>query len=250
MTPWVGKGGKPTAAAWHHAAHFAVNDEIQPGHNVPAPVKTEALVGYTKTALWLRFVARDPHPADIRIKYREHDNFANNDEYVGIIFNPFNDTQFGYEFFCTVGGVELDAFRQQNNEYDSYDTIWYCDAHLTRDGYVVTMEIPLTSLKFPHSDRSQSWRILFFRSWARKVRPQIVAVKFRYTTNSSLCQAELVRPATPIPAQNRNFQIIPVLGGNGRCRPHEFGLAQGAVVVVIEQLHLVPGRTRADGNAH
>ncbi|HJU27190.1 MAG TPA: hypothetical protein VJ722_10970, partial [Rhodanobacteraceae bacterium] len=193
IATWTGSDGKPTADTWQHAAHFRLDNEIQPGHNVAAPVATEVAVGYTPTALWLHFVAQDPRPADVRIKYRQHDGFNNNDEYVGIIFSPFNDTQWGYEFFCSTGATELDSFRQQNNEYSSFDAIWYCNAHLTPTGYVVTMQIPFRSLKFPHSDEPQTWRMLFFRNWARNVRHQITQVKLDYNNNCTLCQAELVR---------------------------------------------------------
>ncbi len=211
LAPWLGANGKPTAATWRHAARFAVDNEIQPGHNVPAPVQTEVFAGYTKTALWLRFVARDPHPTNIRIKYRQHDDFDNGDEYVGIIFSPFNDTQFAYEFFCSAGGTEMDMFRQQNQEYSAYDAIWNCHAHLTPHGYIVVMEIPFSSLKLPHSSQPQTWRILLFRNWARKVRRQITQVKLNYDSNCLLCDAEPVRTATPIASPSRNFQIIPSL---------------------------------------
>lgn len=211
LSPWLGTSGNPTAEAWRHAAHFAIDNEIQPGHNLPAPVKTEAFVGYTQTSLWLRFVAEDPDPADIRVKYRQHDDISNNEDYVGIIFNPFNDSQFAYEFLCSAGGTERDSFRQQNTEYDSWDTVWNCEAHVTAHGYVVTIEIPFSSLKIPHNDHPQLWRIVFFRNWARSVRHQITQVKLDYNNPCILCQAEVVRTATPIAAPDRNFQIIPSL---------------------------------------
>lgn len=211
LTPWLGANGKPIAATWRHAARFAVDNEIEPRHNAPTPVDTEVLVGYTQTDLWLRFIADDPHPAGIRVKYRQHDDITNNDDYVGIIFNPFNDSQFAYEFLCSAGGTERDSFRQQNTEYDSWDTVWNCEAHQTLHGYAVTIEIPFSSLKIPHNDRSQLWRIVFFRNWARSIRHQITQVKLDYNNACIMCQAEVVRTATPIAAPDRNFQIIPSL---------------------------------------
>ncbi|HET6726088.1 MAG TPA: DUF5916 domain-containing protein [Gammaproteobacteria bacterium] len=209
ISPWADSDGNPGAAAWDHAAHFAVDNEIQPGRNQPAPVPTTVAVGYTRDALWLHFVARDPNPDAVRFRYRRHDQFDNDDDYVGIIFSPFNDTQWGYEFFCSAGGTELDSFRQQGNEYNSFDAIWYCNAAVTPDGYTVTMEIPFSSVKFPHSGRPQTWRLLLFRNWARSVRHQIDQVRFDYNSNCTLCQAELVRTATPIEAHGANVQIIP-----------------------------------------
>ncbi|HEX7338519.1 MAG TPA: DUF5916 domain-containing protein [Rhodanobacteraceae bacterium] len=209
LAPWAGPDGAPGSAAWRHAARFAVDNEIDPGHNRPAPVATEVLVGYTKKALWLRFVAHDPRPDDLRIKYRQRDEFDNNDDYVGLIFSPFNDTQWGYEFFCSAGGTEMDMFRLNGNEYSSFDAIWYCHARRTRHGYTVTMQIPFRSLTFPHSDRPQAWRMLFFRNWARRVRHQITQIKMDYNSNCFLCQAKVVHTATPIQAHDAGLQIIP-----------------------------------------
>lgn len=211
LAPWMSSDGKPTAATWRHAARFSVDNEIQPGRNRPAPVKTGVFVGYTPTTLWLRFVARDPHPADIHVKYRPHDGIDNSGEYVGMIFSPFNDTQWGYEFFCNVGATELDMFRQQGNEYSSFDAIWYCNAQLTDNGYTVTMQIPFTSLKFPHSNQAQTWRVIFFRNWARSLRHQITQIKLDYNSGCILCQAEVVRTQTPIGTHGLGLQIIPSL---------------------------------------
>ncbi|MGH8147611.1 MAG: DUF5916 domain-containing protein, partial [Rhodanobacteraceae bacterium] len=124
---------------------------------------------------------------------------------------PFNDTQFAYAFFCSAGGTEFDEFRQHGTEYSAYDTIWNCHAHLTPHGYVVVMEIPFSSFKLPHSSQPQNWLVLFYRSWARKVRHQIAQAKLNYDSNCTMCDAELVRTATPIPASDRNFQVIPSL---------------------------------------
>ncbi|MGH8128192.1 MAG: DUF5916 domain-containing protein, partial [Gammaproteobacteria bacterium] len=209
LSGWVGAQGEPGPAAWRHAEHVPIADEIQPGHNLPAPVKTTVFIGYTQQALWLRFVAIDPHPGDIRVKYRTRDNFDNNDDYVGLIFNPFNDTQWGYEFFCNAGGTELDSYRQQGNEYSSFDAIWSCNARRTPNGYVVVMKIPFRSIKFPHSGNPQTWRMVFFRNWARSVRHQIIQMHLDFNNNCVMCQAQTFRTETPINAHGTNLQIIP-----------------------------------------
>ncbi len=212
ISPWIGTNGKPGPAAWEHAAHFSIGYEIDPEHNAPAPVSTRAQIGYTSKALWLRFLASDPHPGNIPIRYREHDNISSSsDGFVGMFFSPFNDTQWAYEFFCTAGGVEWDAFRQQNNEYSSFNAVWSCHAKRTATGYEVVMKIPFSSIKFPHSDKPQTWRILLFRNWPRNLRHQLSSVRFNYNSNCSLCQAQIVHTATPVTAGSANFQLIPAI---------------------------------------
>jgi hypothetical protein len=209
LSAWVDARGVPNRATWRHAARLSLSYEIRPGHNLPAPVATTVFIGYTQQALWLHFVATDPHPDNIQIKYRTRDNIDRNDDYVSFIFSPFNDTQWAYEFSCNAGGIEMDAFRQQGREYDSFNAIWTCRAHRTSSGYVVTMKIPFHSIKFPHSDRPQTWRMIFFRNWARSVRHQIVQSHLNFNNDCLLCQAEIFRTATPIQAQGANWQIIP-----------------------------------------
>jgi len=209
LSSWVKPGGRPGPTAWRHAARLSIDNEIQPGHNRPAPVKTRVFIGYTKTALWLRFVAHDPHPGRIRLKYRNRDNFDDDDDYVGLIFSPFDDSQWGYELFCNAGGTQSDQYRQGNTEYSSFDAIWNCRAHITNDGYVVVMKIPFRSLKFPHSDRPQTWRMVFFRNWARNVRHQIVQMRLNYDSNCILCQSPVFHTAAPIHSNGANVQIIP-----------------------------------------
>ena len=212
ITHWVDAAGKPGPEAWQHAAHFSIAYEINPGHNAPAPVSTRAAIGYTSNALWLRFMAEDPHPKNIHVRYREHDNISSSsDGFVGLFFSPFNDTQWAYEFFCTAGGVEWDAFRQQGNEYSSFNAVWSCHARRTATGYEVVMKIPFSSIKFPHSHKPQVWRMLLFRNWPRNLRHQLASNRLDYNSNCTLCQAQVVRTATPINASSANFQLIPAI---------------------------------------
>ncbi len=212
LTPWLGKHGAPGRKAWRHAAHFSIPYEIDPEQNGPAPVATRVDAGYTAHALWLRFRAYDPHPQDIHAPYREHDDISNTaDDYVGVFLSPFDDTQWAYELFCTAGGVEWDAFRLQNNEYSSWDTVWGCEASRTAYGYRVLMRIPFASIKFPHRDSPQKWGVMFFRNWPRTLRHQMLSRPIDYDSSCTLCSQALVRTATPIKVRRRNFQLIPAV---------------------------------------
>ncbi len=212
LTSWLGKSGTPGKSAWRHAAHFSISYEVNPGHNTPAPVATQVDAGYTRDALWLRFEARDPHPADIGLRYREHDDMENfSDDFVGIMLSPFNDTQWAYELFCTAGGVEWDAFRQQNNEYSSWDAVWTCNAARTASGYEVVMKIPFASIKFPHSPAPQRWGIIFFRNWPRRIRHQLFSQPLNYDSSCTLCSMVSARTATAVKTSPTDFQLIPAV---------------------------------------
>jgi hypothetical protein len=212
LTPWLSKSGKPAREAWRHAARFSIPYETDPGHNIPAPVATRVDAGYTAQALWLRFRARDPHPGDIRFRYREHDDISSySDDFLGVFLSPFDDDQWAYEFFCAAGGTEYDAFRQQNNEYYSWDAVWSCSASRTADGYQVVMRIPFASIKFPHSPAPQRWALVFFRNWPRNVRHQLFSRRINYDSNCTLCSMLPVRTATAVKATPADLQLIPAI---------------------------------------
>jgi hypothetical protein len=230
LTRWLGKNGKPGRVAWRHAAHFSIPYEIDPGHDTPAPVSTRVDVGYTAHALWLRFLARDPHPADIGVRYREHDDIASDaDDYVGVFLSPFDDYQWAYELFCTAGGTEWDAFRQQNSEYSSWDAVWSCSASRTATGYRVVMRIPFSSIKFPHSPAPQRWALVFFRNWPRNLRHQLLSRPLDYDSSCTLCSLQQVRTATPIKTTPADLQLIPAVTviRTDRKRSSPRGLRQG-----------------------
>ena len=231
LTPWLGKLGKPGAAAWRHAAHFSIPYETYPELNAPAPVSTRLDAGYTAHALWLRFLARDPHPAQILGRYREHDDISSDsDDYVGVFLSPFDDLQWAYEFMCTAGGTEWDAFRQQNNEYSSWDAVWSCSASRTASGYTVVMKIPFASIKFPHSGQPQRWALMFFRNWPRNLRHQLLSRPINYDSSCTLCSLMPMRTAGPIETRPTDVQVIPAvtLIRTDTRKGSTSGLAQGS----------------------
>jgi hypothetical protein len=212
LGPWLQKNGEPGEAAWQHAAHFSIAYEISPGHNTPAPAATEVDAGYSADALWLRFEAQDPHPADIGLHYRVHDGVMSTfDDFVGIFLSPFNDAQWSYELFCSAGGAEWDAFRQQNNEYSSWDAVWSCTASRTAAGYQVVMKIPFASIKFPHSPDPQRWGLIFFRNWPRNLRHQLFSRPLDFDSNCTLCSMEPMQTATAIKTTPADVQLIPAV---------------------------------------
>lgn len=210
LSSWLGKNGKLEQTAWLHAAHFSIPYETDPAHNAPAPVSTSVDAGYTADALWLRFQAQDPHPDDIVLRYREHDDLASySDDFVGVFLSPFDDDQWAYEIMCTAGGAEWDAFRQQNNEYSSWDAVWSCSASRTASGYQVVMSIPFASIKFPHTPAPQHWALMFFRNWPRNLRHQLLSRPLNYDSNCTLCSMLPVRTETAIKTSPADVQLIP-----------------------------------------
>lgn len=176
---------------WREALKVELNYEVQPGENIPPPVRTEALITYGDRDLYVAFHAYDPEPAKIRAHFKDRDQ-AFRDDFVGLILDTFNDKRRGYEFFVNAVGSQGDLSRNEvtsgNTEDETWDAIWESAGRITADGFVVEMAIPFSSLRFPRTNGGQTWRIGFFRAYPRTVRHQIFQVPLDRNNNCFFCQ--------------------------------------------------------------
>lgn len=176
---------------WGRALTLTLDFEVSPGDSVPPPVRTEVLLAYDERTLYVAFRAYDPEPTAIRAHLTDRDKPYRND-YVGVIFDTFDDQRRGYEFFSNPLGVQMDMLRNEvgsgDNEDFSWDAIWDSAGRITADGYTVEMAIPLGSLRFPEDDGEQAWGFTAVRSYPRTVRHQILLNPVDRDRNCFACQ--------------------------------------------------------------
>ena len=58
---------------WQQALKIELPYEVQPGDNIPAPVKTEVYIIHTENNLYIGFKAYDPEPEKIRAHFNDRD---------------------------------------------------------------------------------------------------------------------------------------------------------------------------------
>lgn len=200
-------------AVWGQVEPVLLEYEVNPGENVPAPVRTEFLIAYDTHALYFAFRAYDPDPSAIRAHLTDRDR-AYRDDYVGIMLDTFNDKRRGYEFFVNPLGVQMDLARNEvggdRTEDDTWDAIWSSAGRLTPEGYVVEAAIPFSSLRFPRTAGEQAWRLAPFRAYPRKVRHQVFSIPLQRDNNCFFCQIPLFVGFSGI-APGRNLEIDPTL---------------------------------------
>jgi hypothetical protein len=111
--------------AWAEALVLNLDYEVQPGENIPPPVRTEILVSYDDEHVYFGFRAFDPDPDRIRARYSDRDE-AWSDDFVGVAIDTFNDERRAYELLANPLGVQMDAINDDvMNEYDdSWNAIW------------------------------------------------------------------------------------------------------------------------------
>ncbi len=196
---------------WQQATRFELPYEIQPAENTPADVRTTVYLAENGEHLLIAFVAEDPDPAKIRAFLRDRDS-AYHDDFVGVVLDTFDDERRAYEFFVNPLGAQMDLINDEahNGEDDSWDGLWDSYGRITSTGYVVEMEIPFSTLRFPAGKSIQQWGADFLRIRPRAVRHQYSRVKNDRNVPCGLCQAGRIRGFAGI-HPGSNLEVNPTL---------------------------------------
>jgi len=173
---------------WEKALVLELNYEVQPGENIAPPVKTEVLLANNKTHLFIAFRAFDPEPSKIRAWISDRDD-TNNQDWVGVILDTFNDERRSFDFLCNPLGVQTDFIEVSDGDGGSWDTIWDSGGRINDRGYFVEMSIPFSSLRFQRKEGDQVWGFDAVRSYHRNVRHHIGTFPRDRSNNCYLCQS-------------------------------------------------------------
>jgi hypothetical protein len=198
-------------AVWQQALVIPLEYETRPGENIEAPVKTDVLLAYDNTNLYIAFRAFDPDPKAIRASISDHDQLGG-DDWVGVVLDTFNDERRHYEFISTAGGVLYDAIATTDVDGTAWDAIWDGTGKINSEGYIVEMAIPFSSLNFQRTDGEQIWGFDGVRSYPRDVDHRMGTFPRDRSNNCLLCQAEKIigfEGATP----GKNIEIDPTISG-------------------------------------
>jgi hypothetical protein len=203
--------------AWRSATEVELMYETEPGENIPARVKTLAYLMEDGVNLYIGFEASDPDPSAIRAYLRDRDS-AWNDDFVGIMIDPYNDGHRAVEFYSTPLGVQMDVTYDESSlqggdfgkEDESWDAIWDSAGHIGADGYAVEIKIPLTQLRFPTGDGVKTWGIYLYRSYPREKTYSFSNTAHDRGNNCFLCQFVELRGLENV-QPGRDLELVPTL---------------------------------------
>jgi hypothetical protein len=203
--------GRLDEPAWREALRLDLPYEVHPGENLPAPVRTEALLTYDASRFYAAFRASDPDPKAIRARLTDRDT-AFLDDFVGLVVDTFNDERRAFEFFVNPMGVQMDLVVDDvaGSEDSSWDAIWESAGALTPDGYLVEMAIPYTSLRFQRGRSAQDWGLDLVRIYPRDRRILLAMNPRDRNTDCYLCQASKISGFDGV-SPGRNLEITPTL---------------------------------------
>jgi hypothetical protein len=157
--------------AWKHVEIINLPYESYPGENIPAPVKTECLITFDKSKLYIGFRCFDPEPGKIRAHLMDRDDVGefSQDDHVAVTIDTFNDERRAFRFAVSSLGVQTDAlFSEIDRQKDyTWDAIWKSAAKKTDFGYVVELAVPFTQLRFRDTTEKLTWGFSIERSYPR-----------------------------------------------------------------------------------
>lgn len=136
--------GKLEKPAWQEALVIELPYETWPGENITAPVRTEALLVYTKSYLYVGFRAFDPDPEKIRANFTERDQIYD-DDFIALFLDTFNDERRAFALRSNPLGVQADDIKVTSLEESSvsWDAIYESERLLTDSGYAAKWRFPL-----------------------------------------------------------------------------------------------------------
>src|SRR6267143_3505500 len=157
--------GKLDDEVWKTAAVLKDFYQIQPGDNLIPENRTEVRLGYDARFLYIAFHCFDD-PAKVRATVAKRDNIWD-DDYVGILFDTFNDQRRAYEFDFNPLGVQADgSWTEGQGEDFSLDLVMESKGMITSDGYTIEVAIPFKSLRYV-AGKDKLWGVHFWRRTKR-----------------------------------------------------------------------------------
>jgi hypothetical protein len=123
----------------------------------PASERTEVMVLYTPTTLYIGFRCFDSHPAQIVAKEMEYDGRLFRDDSLIVMLDTFHDHRNAYFMETNPNGAILDALSSDEgrNLNSDWDGVWSAASRITPEGWTSEMAIPFATLRF--DPRLDTW---------------------------------------------------------------------------------------------
>jgi hypothetical protein len=194
---------------WTGAAYIDQFSEIEPGENIRPPVFTEAWITYDDENLYVAFKAHDD-PRQIRASLRNRDEIFQ-DDWVGIILDPYGDATRAYELFANPLGIQGDLLMSRSGENVGFDMIYHTAGRITERGYIVEMAIPFKSIRFPNRE-VHDWRITLLRNYPRTSRHIFSWASVDRNDSCLMCQLGTISGLSGI-SGGGTLEVLPSLVG-------------------------------------
>ncbi len=182
--------GNVNEAAWSRAAVATEFTELQPnaGRREFFENRTEIRILYDDFSIYVAGYCHEKSVDSVQKELVGRDRIGSND-FVGIIFDTYNDKINGSGFFVTPLGEQFDAkYSSANGEDESWDAVWFSESKLQKDGWSFEIRIPYSALRF--SENGEIWGLNILRR-RNKFGQELFWNKVDQTVNGLLNQSGL-----------------------------------------------------------
>jgi hypothetical protein len=210
--------GKLDDDVWKNAAVLKDFYQVQPGDNIAPSKPTEVMLGYDSRFIYVAFHCYD-EPDKVRANIPKRDNIFN-DDYVGILFDTFNDKRKAYEFDFNPLGVQADGIWTDGQGEDfSLDVVLESKGMVTSDGYTIEVAIPFKSIRYV-GGKDTLWGVHFWRRIKRFNNELDMWMPISRDISSWLAQAGHLTGFEGLSAE-RTLELIPslTLSETGKRKP-------------------------------
>ncbi len=179
--------GQLTEPAWQTAALADDFTEFRPviGKKWDKAIRTEGYLLYDDAGIYFAGHCYENTTDSISRELAGRDGFGNND-YIGIIFDTYEDKLNGFEYFVTPLNEQWDAKSSANGEDFSWNAVWKSATNIHEKGWDFEMFIPYAAIRFAEED-IQNWGLQITRR-RRKTEQQTCWNFFNPNVNGFLTQ--------------------------------------------------------------
>ncbi|MET0394156.1 MAG: DUF5916 domain-containing protein [Chitinophagaceae bacterium] len=157
--------GQLKEAAWKEAVPATQFVEWRPNFGAieDTLTRTEIYLLYDNTSIYIAGYCHERARDSVSTELVGRDQIGVND-YVGVIFDTYNDKINAFGFYVTPLGEQFDAkYSNTSGEDGSWNAVWNSEAQLQHDGWTFEMRIPYSAIRFVSKD-NQTWGLNITRN--------------------------------------------------------------------------------------
>jgi len=204
--------GKIEEEEWKGVDYYDNFYEIEPADNGVPEEKTKLWIAYDEQYLYLAFYCYESDVSKLRYSMVDRDRMFD-DDWVGILLDPYLDNKFAYGFVVNPLGIQGDVVMSANSDGDiNFDTIWYSAAMIFKDGWSAEIAIPFKSLRFKET-KNQTWNLHVLRQRSRNSKFMYSLKKISRDNPCLICQSIKLKGLQGI-SSGKNFDVLPYVLAN------------------------------------
>ena len=140
--------GAPDEESWGIAARATDFIQFEPQRGEPSQYRSEVLVMYDSTAVYVAFRLWDSEPLTAQLTRRDAELI--NDDAVYVILDTHHDRQSAYFFGLNPLGTQEDGRIANDGRTtdNTWDEVWHSAARRTEWGWTAEIAIPLSSIRY------------------------------------------------------------------------------------------------------